>query len=162
MEESPFFSLLTTYILQTENPSMSPRSIEKHRDISSHAGHTHRCRGAAASIWADRAGEKDQAFHPRPRLNLFCFSRRVTGAFLRAFLLEFFTDDPHTALSLSLSLPQIHIPESSCARGRTHIHVHARPSDLSTCKSSARLRNNNSGDTDISRACLRARAIRLR
>jgi len=52
--------------------------------------------GAAASIWADRAGEKDQALHPRPRLNLFCFSRRaaVTGACPRAFLLEFFGNAP--------------------------------------------------------------------
>lgn len=54
------------------------------------------CPSLASSIWADRAGEKDQALHPRPRLNLFCFSRRamVTGACPRAFLLEFFTDDP--------------------------------------------------------------------
>lgn len=54
------------------------------------------CPSLASSVWADRAGEKDQALHPRPRLNLFCFSRRamVTGACPRAFLLEFFTDDP--------------------------------------------------------------------
>lgn len=48
----------------------------------------------------DRAGEKDQALHPRPCLNLFCFCCRaaVTGASPRAFLLEFFTDDLLSAL----------------------------------------------------------------
>jgi len=60
---------------------------------SSRANRTHHCRDAAASIWADRAREKDQAFHPRPRLNLFSRRATVTGACSRAFLLEFFTDD---------------------------------------------------------------------
>lgn len=59
------------------------------RDVRSH-----RENGGAPGIWA--AGEKDQALHPRPCLNLFRFSRgaAVTGASPRAFLLEFFTDDP--------------------------------------------------------------------
>lgn len=74
----------------------------------SRANCTHHYHGAAASIWADRAREKDQALHPRPRLNLFCFSRRatVTGACPRAFLLEFFIDDPRSVFL------QTHIFES--------------------------------------------------
>lgn len=77
---------------------------------NSRANRTHHYRGTATSIWADRAGEKDQALHPRPCLNLFCFSRRatVTGACSRAFLLEFFTDDRPLRF-LANSYPHIYI-----------------------------------------------------
>jgi len=66
---------------------------------------------AVASIWADRAREKDQALHPRPRLNLFCFSHRamVTGACPRAFLLEFFTDDPRSVFLQTYIFESSHV-----------------------------------------------------
>lgn len=76
---------------------------------SANVTHIHRCCGAATSIWTDRTGEKDQALHPRPCLNLFCFSRRatVTGACPKAFLLEFFNDSQWIFYSPINSHPRI-------------------------------------------------------